>query len=392
VQGEEYFGRFAAALVVATKRGGAVKVLVTGANGHVGNNLCRALLERGHQTRASVRSLADAERRAPLEGLQGIELCELDVRDAARFDEAARDIEVLFHVAATYSNYTGSRQADESMVRDSVEGAENALRSAARNGVRKVVLTSSIAALPWRPRGAPPATEKDWQADLRMPYVRAKTLAERRAWELSEELGVALVSVLPAAIGGPGFSRRTATTDIIEGIMLGTMRFGAPPSPMSWVDVRDTVRGHLLAAERDVTGRFLLCNDRYPELVELTRILHQIDPTIPAAPRALPEALLGALPAFDALNAVLLGSPRVVTAEMVGTMRGGVPSNDNSRAKAELGWKPEVPLDVSLSETIDAIRALRRSEGQPLRVFARTRASAVVASVPRRGPRPPPTA
>jgi dihydroflavonol-4-reductase len=369
-----------------------VKVLVTGANGHVGNNLCRALLARGHQVRASVRSLGDPTRRAPLDDLQGVEPCELDVRDAARFDAATRDIEILFHVAATYSNYTGSRQADESMVRDSVEGAENALRSAARNGVRKVVLTSSILTLPFRPRGQPPATENDWQTDLRMPYARAKTLAERSAWQLSAELGVHLVSVLPAPIGGPGFYRRTPTTDIIEGIMLGTMRFGAPAGELAWVDVRDVVRGHVLAAERDVTGRFYLCNDRFPSFLELTRILHQIDRTIPAAPRALPESLFGALPALDALNAVLLGSPRVMTAELVGMVRGAALPNDNSRAKAELGWRPEVPLDVSLSDTVDALRALRRAEGLPMRVFARTRSGVAAARVPGPGQRPPPTA
>jgi dihydroflavonol-4-reductase len=324
--------------------------------------------------------------------MQGLELCELDVRDAARFDAVTRDIEVLFHVAATYSIYTGSRLADEAMIRDSLEGVENALRSAARNGVRKVVLTSSMVTLPWRPHGQPTATEDDWQTDLRTPYVRAKTLAEQRAWQLSAELGVQLVSVLPSAIGGPGFHRRTATTDIIEGIMLGTMRFGAPPLEVAWVDVRDVVRGHVLAAERDVTGRFHLCNDRFPSFLELTRILHQIDRTIPAAPRALPETLLGALPALDALNAMLLGSPRVLTAEFVGMLRGVALPNDSSRAKAELGWKPEIPLDVSLSETVDTIRALRRAEGKPLRVFPRARSSAAVVGEPGGGQRPPPAA
>lgn len=375
-----------------------MKVLVTGANGHVGNNLCRALLERGHQVRASVRSLADPVRRAPLESLQSpdgsqkIELCELDVRDAARFDEATRGIEISFHVAATYSNCTGSRQADESMLRDSVDGAENALRSAARNGVRKVVLTSSIMALPFRPRGQSPATENDWQSDLRLPYARAKTLAERSAWQLSAELGVHLVSLLPAPIIGPGFSRRTGTTDIIEGIMLGTMRFGAPPAEFAWVDVRDVARAHVLAAEREVSGRYYLCGDGFPSFVELTRVLHRIDRTIPAAPRALPEPLLGALPALDALNAMLLGSPRVMSAELVALVRGAVLPNDSSRAKADLGWRPEISLDVSLSETIDALRALRRAEGKPLRVFARTRSGVAVAPVPGPGQRPPPAA
>src|SRR5688572_11904917 len=125
-----------------------MQVLVTGANGHVGNNLCRALSERGYRVRASVRSLDDPAKVAPLAGLPGLDLVELDVRDAARFDDALRGVEVLFHVAATYALRTGSRERDEEMLRDSVVGVENALRSAARRHVRKVVLTSSIASLP----------------------------------------------------------------------------------------------------------------------------------------------------------------------------------------------------------------------------------------------------
>ena len=112
-------------------------VLVTGANGHVGNNLCRALVERGYRVRASVRSLDDPAKSAPLRDLPHVDIIDLDVRDAARFDAAVDGIEVLFHVAATYALYTGSREKDEEMVRDSVEGVENALRSAARRRVRR---------------------------------------------------------------------------------------------------------------------------------------------------------------------------------------------------------------------------------------------------------------
>ena len=151
-------------------------VLVTGANGHVGNNLCRALAERGHRVRASVRSLEDPAKSAPLRGLPHVELIELDMRDAVGFDAAVAGVEVLFHVAATYALYTGSRQRDEEMVRDGLEGVENALRSAARRHVRKVVLTSSIATLPMRRPGEPVTTEDTWRTDLRVPYHRAKTL------------------------------------------------------------------------------------------------------------------------------------------------------------------------------------------------------------------------
>jgi len=84
-----------------------VKVLVTGANGHVGFNLCQALLARGgYEVRASVRSLADGTKTAPLRALGGVELAALDVRDRAQFDAALKGVEILFHVAATYTVVT----------------------------------------------------------------------------------------------------------------------------------------------------------------------------------------------------------------------------------------------------------------------------------------------
>jgi dihydroflavonol-4-reductase len=338
--------------------------LVTGANGHVGNNLCRALVNRGYRVRASLRSLGDAAKSAPLRDLPQVDLVELDVRDAARFDAALDGVEVLFHVAATYALHTGSREKDEAMLRDSLEGVENALRGAARQHVRKVVLTSSIASLPMRQPGEPVATEEDWRTDLRLPYYRAKTLAEQLAWALARELGVDLVSVLPGAIGGPGFYRRTPTTDIIEGILTGAMRMGAPNTNLAYVDIRDAVAGHILAAEKAVTGRFILCNDRAPELRELTEILHDIDPSIARAPRLIPDALLGVLPMLEALNAKVTGSPRVMTAELIASSRGKRWCLSNARAGAELGWAPRIPLKTSLLDTLTTLRALRAAEAK----------------------------
>lgn len=341
-----------------------MKTLVTGANGHLGYNLCRALLDQGYQVRASIRSAADESKAAPLRALGDIELIGLDVRDPDGFARAVEGVDRLFHVAATYAYYTGSRAKDAEMVRDSVEGAENALRAAARAGVGKVVLTSSAITLPLTVPGAPPATEKDWRDDLSVPYFRAKVEGERTGWRLAKELGVNLVTVLPGAVIGPGFHRRTTSTDVIEGIMLGTMRLGAPRSNIPLVDVRDVASAHVLAAQQDVSGRFIVCNDSFPSFLELTRLMHRIDPAVPAAPSLIPDFALGLVPLFDGLGARLLGSPRVLTPEFVATIKGKVFNMSNTRAKAELGWQPEIPLEQSVADTMAAIRALRRREGK----------------------------
>ena len=174
-------------------------VLVTGANGHVGNNLVKALLERGYRVRASVRDSSDSRKTSNLPA-SGIELVSLDVRDEKRFEEVTQGIDILFHVAATYKNYTSSAAEADEMVRDSIEGVRSALLAAARNRVRRVVLTSSAVTVPMVERGGRRTTEEDWRTDFALPYHRAKTLAEQEAWRLAKEHGLDLVTVLPGGI------------------------------------------------------------------------------------------------------------------------------------------------------------------------------------------------
>jgi dihydroflavonol-4-reductase len=218
--------------------------------------------------------------------------------------------------------------------------------------------------LPMAKPGDPPATEADWRTDLTVPYFRAKTVAERRAWELADQYSVKLVTMLPGGIGGPGFTRRTPTIDLIEGIMLGTLRFGAPKGNHPYVDIRDVVSGHILAAERDVTGRFVLCNDTFPTIRELTELMHEIDPSIPRSRWNLPDFLSPVLPYLDQFNSRILGSRRTLTPEFSESIHGRLFAASNARAKAELGWSPRIPIRQSLGETIAAIRTMRRAESE----------------------------
>lgn len=341
-----------------------MKVLVTGANGHLGFNVCKAFLAAGHDVRASIRSERDAAKAAPLQAIGVTEIVGVDVRALEPFVEACRNVDVLVHVAATYELHTASPAAAESMLRDSIDGAGNAIRAAAKAGVSKVVLTSSVAALPRVTAGAPAATEADWAADLAVPYFRAKVEGERAAWAAAEETGVKLATILPGTIGGPDFLRRTPSLGVIEGIMLGSMRFGAPRSNLPYIDVRDVAGAHVLAAERDVAGRFIVANDYLPSMREFSHLMNRLDPTVPAAPVLFPDFLMSAAPTLDWLGAKVLGTPRLVNKELVRTMRGKITKVSTARAKAELGWHQCISIDESLADTMAAIRTLRRQEGK----------------------------
>lgn len=336
----------------------ARKVFVTGANGHVGNNLVKSLLERGYEVRASVRNANDPEKTKSLP-VGDIELVSLDVRDEHQFIEASKGADVLFHVAATYKNYTASKQEADEMRRDAIEGARAAVMAAARNRIPRMVLTSSVVTIPLVPRGGPATTEEDWRTDFTLPYHHAKTVAEQEAWKLAKEHGVNMVSVLPGAILGPGFSRGTSSTNAIESIMVGGLKNGTPNANFPAVDIRDVIDGHIRAAESDATGRFIIINDKLPTLADLGRIAHEVDPSIPPPGKLLPDFVMTLGPFFDWLNHKTLGAPRTVGSEFIAAVKGKEWTMSNQRAQTELGWSQRIPLEQSIADTITTLRGLR---------------------------------
>ena len=337
-----------------------MKVLVTGANGHVGFNVCKAFIDAGHEVRASIRSADDRAKAGPLRAIGVTDIVGLNIRSLEPFVEACRGVDVLLHVAATYAMRPVGEAAVASLIGDSVEGAENAIRAAAAAGVPKVVLTSSVATLPRVAPNAPATTEADWASDLAVPYFRAKVEGERAAWKVAEETGVKLVTILPGTVGGPGFLRATPSIDLIRSIMRGQLRFGAPNANLPYVDVRDVATAHLLAATRDVSGRFIVVNDHVPSLREVSLLMSDIDPTVRAAPFLLPDFVLDAGPALDWARSKIFGRPRLVSRAVVATMKGKVTKVSTARAKAELGWHQQVPITQSLAQTMAAIGELHR--------------------------------
>ena len=336
------------------------KVLVTGANGHVGFNLVKELVSRGTDLRVSVRNADDPAKTGPLRALGVQDIVSLDVQDAEAFRAATKGIDLLYHVAATYRYVTSGAAADDQMVRDAVEGATAAIRAAAASGVRKVVLTSSTVTLPLGTSPEDKKTEDDWTEDLSVPYIRAKTLAEKRAWDLAAELGVNMVSVLPAGIFGGIFHKPTQSTDFIEAIAKGALRMGSFKGVMPFVDVRDVVDGHIRAAEQDVSGRFILCNDRFPSFDEIIDILRAQGMRVGRPLMTVPLFMYPIAPLMNRMTSSLIGAPPLITPEFVALNRGRYFASSNQRAKDVLGWQPTVSTETSIRDTVEELRRIGR--------------------------------
>jgi nucleoside-diphosphate-sugar epimerase len=316
------------------------QVLVTGGSGYLGTQLIAALLRDGREVRATVRSLdgeasvRSAVRRGGVDD-SGLQLVAADLTSDDGWPTALEGVEEVHHVASPIPS-AQPEDADELIV-PARQGTLRVLKAARDAGARRVVLTSSFAAVGYSPKAVRDYTEADWtdpDTPGLPPYPRSKAIAERAAWDFSRTDGgdTQLVVMNPTFIAGPSLvaalrSTLTGFKAIIEGTMpaLPRQRFGI-------VDVRDVAGAHMTAMATPTADgkRYLLLADG-PTFtwLGLAQILR--DHLGPAGDRVTTDEVPGQDP-----------SPLTI---------------HNDRAKQELGWQPR-PAEITITETADSLRQL----------------------------------
>ncbi len=329
-----------------------MKVLVTGATGHVGLALVSELVDAGYQVRAGVRRLDDDFRVERLRAL-GVELFVADILSPLSMAEACSGVDGVFHVAAVVRMW--ARDPEREILAPNVEGVRTVLRAAAEAGVRRVVLTSSIAAVGV---GTPEGVElgpEDWHHAALTPYSRAKTLAELHAWAEVGRSGVDLVTVCPGSVIGPGFFRHTPSTELFSWLERGLLR-AVLPLQTAYVDCRSLAYIHRAAFERGTAGSRYLAVDATLTMDEIAAIASQVDPRIPRPSLRMPKSLLPLLAAGDALGSAVTGGDRRITMHVVREFSGLKVTYDVSRTIEDLGWRPMDPVR-SVEDTLAWLKA-----------------------------------
>jgi nucleoside-diphosphate-sugar epimerase len=333
-------------------------VLVTGGSGFIGSHAILALLAAGHQVRTTVRNLSrEPELRALLErnGAQTgdrLRFFAADLEKDPGWAEAASGCDYVLHIASPFPLKIPKHE-DELIV-PARQGALRLLRAARDAGVKRVVLTSSFAAIGYghKPQTAP-FTETDW-TDLSgeglTPYVKSKTLAERAAWDFIAREGGALelAVVNPVGVFGPVLSADFATSIVIvQRLMDGAMP-GCPRLSFGAVDVRDVVDLHLLAMTHpEAKGqRFLAVAGDSLSILEIAQILKAhlgaAASRVPARP--LPDWILR-------LFALVVPEVRQVVPEL-----GNVKNASNAKARSVLGWTPRSNQEAILATAESLVR------------------------------------
>jgi dihydroflavonol-4-reductase len=321
------------------------KALVTGANGHIGANLVRELLEHGYEVVALVRKGAD------LRGLDGVAVTTSvgDVCDGAAVRRAVEGCRHVFHLAAPYATWS---PRPEEIIEPAVEGTKTVLREGRAAGVSRVVLTGSCNAVGFS-RGEP-LDETKWREHAASPYMRAKLEQERCAASLARELDLDVVTVLPTAVLGPHDYRKTPTTAPFVDALLGR---GAIPFSMNVVDVRDVARGHRLAAERGRRGeRYLLGGDNV-DVTTLAQLVERHTGKKPATSLP-PEWVLRAVATLSEAVSRISKRPPVITRALLDDVAGGAPVFVIDKARHELGYESRSADDV-VAATVEWARRMK---------------------------------
>ena len=307
--------------------------LVTGANGHLGNALVRALLANGQTVRAGVRRLEDHR---PFQGLD-CERVPLELMDAASLQRALTDVNVLYQVAAVFRHWAPDPEQD--IVRPNVEGTRLILQAAAAAGVRKVVYVSSVAAV-----GHDGSTrdESHWNEETDNPYYRSKIVSERAAWQTAHQLGLPLVTVLPGTMVGPYVHRLTDTMKFLDTVRAGKVPLD-PDFHFNFVDVRDVASAMIEAAKRGRPGeRYILANRHSSSLVDMLQALGNGRRAPPKAPRALLMLLAG----MQEMLARFTGSTPELLRSQVRLFHGVRQEFNITKAERELGYSPRPPAEA----------------------------------------------
>lgn len=333
-------------------------VLVTGGSGFVGVHTILQLLAAGHEVRTTVRR---PDRKADVLVMLGqggapsadrVSFFTADLESDAGWREAVAGSEYVLHVASPLP--MGVPRDENELIIPAREGTLRVLRAARDAGVKRVVLTSSVAAIAYGHKPQPqPFDETDWTnpdgADVQ-PYVKSKMLAERAAWDFigREGGGLELSVVNPAAIFGPVLGPDFSSSIQIVKMMLDGALPAAPKIHFGLVDVRDVADLQLRAMTSSAAQgeRFIAVAGEPMSILDIARVLRR--QMAPAAAR---------VPRFEAPDwGVRLAALAIPLLRDVTPQLGKVRRTTSAKARNLLGWTPRGGQEIIVSTAESLIR------------------------------------
>ena len=327
------------------------KVLVTGATGFIGLHCIKQLLDRGYSVNGTLRSqdrqteVVDSLERnnTPTRHLS---LFEVDLNRDSGWDSAIRDCNYVLHVA---SPFVLTDEDEDFFVKPAVEGVQRALKFSKKHNVKKVILTSSFAAIHETLNDRQESfDEEDWSNPNKPGisfYAKSKTMAELAAWEFMEmeNPDFSLTVINPVLVMGPSLSKDVGTSNSLVKNMINGSVPGTPKIHIGIVDVRDVASAHILAMESSgADGERIIVSEKELWVHEVAAILR--DAGFNKTPKVVfPKWLMKIVALFRKDLALMI--------PMIGKRR----DVSSSKARELLGWKP-MKAELSIIDTAQQLK------------------------------------
>lgn len=320
-------------------------VLVTGANGHLGNNLVRLLVQKGYKVRASVRNIHNKK---SFEGVN-CEVIYADITDKDSMIKAMNGVSIVFAVAAVFKLW--AKHPKEEIYDTNMKGCRILFEAASFAQVKRIVYVSSIAALNYS--SFPVNENSGYNTDRRDMYYNSKNDSEKLAFQLSEKYNIELVTVLPSAMIGSVITDKLSNSNEILKNLISNKIPLETHIYINWIDVKDVAQGCYMAAIKGRKGeRYILANEKGMSLTTTIEIANQILPELKLKkPKSVPKFILYSMGYIMGIIAKITGKAPAITEKEVSMFYGLKQDFNISKAKNELEFSP-IPSEKALKNAI----------------------------------------
>ncbi len=318
-----------------------MKVFVTGGTGFIGAHLVKRLVRDGAKVKALVRGSSKTEELKKL----GVEIIIGDVTDKRSLKNIMKGFDIIYHLG----NISRWWLPDKSLYyKINVDGTKNILNEALNEGVKRVVYTSSLAAIRQH-KGEIATEEKEHKRDFESHYGRSKFLAEREVMRIYKEHQLPVVILNPGVVIGPGDLKTFGRTiiELLNG-KLEAILFEDSILPFVYID--DTVEGHIIAAEKGKIGeKYILIGDNV-KFEEVFKIINKISGA-PLPQKRISPSMIKLIAYIAELKSLFTGEQPRLALDAVRAMEIGA-IGENKKAREELGLH-FTPLEEALRKTIE---------------------------------------
>ncbi|WP_340156200.1 NAD-dependent epimerase/dehydratase family protein [uncultured Winogradskyella sp.] len=328
--------------------------LVTGGNGHLGNNLIRLLRSKNHTVRTTIRN---SNNTAPFKGLD-CEVVQADLLDRASLKKAFKNVTHLYAVAANFSMWAKNPKAE--IYDNNLKGTENVFDIAKECGIKNIVYVSSVASLDFT--ALPAHVGNGYNKDRRNWYYNSKNDSDKLALELGEKYNIRTVVILPSAMIGSHAHKLSYSNNLVYQILNGEIPVDTNVT-LNWVDVKDVAFGAYQAMLKGKDReRYILSNPTHTTLQDSVKIAADLYPELKLkTPKKVPKCLLYSIAGLMEFSSKITGKEPLLQRHYLDMFYGLKQDYDISKSKNELGFNPK-PSKQALE---DALKYLKNDYKAP---------------------------